>query len=82
MKEDILRKMIRNQIKSTLTESPMMDKTRGIVTQKLGNVEKMAGVKMLKKALEYYLKNNKLLEPSEESKISLLFHRLGRMGLK
>ena len=42
MKEDILRKMIRNQIKSTLTESPMMDKTRGIVTQKLGNVEKMA----------------------------------------
>ena len=51
MKEDTLRKMIRNQIKSTLTESPMMDKTRGIVTQKLGNVEKMAGVKMLKKAL-------------------------------
>ena len=47
-----------------------------------GGVFAPEDIEMLKKALEYYLKNNKLLEPSEESKISLLFHRLGRMGLK
>lgn len=48
MKEDILRKMIRSQIKRTLTEQPS---ARGTVTTRLGNVEKMAGIKMLKKAL-------------------------------
>tara|TARA_R100001377_G_C3173267_1_gene103856 strand:- start:228 stop:860 length:633 start_codon:yes stop_codon:yes gene_type:complete len=48
MKEDILRGMIRNQIKSSLKESPM---ARSSVGTKLGSVEKMAGVKMLKKAL-------------------------------
>jgi len=48
MKENTLRGMIRKQIKSSLKESPM---ARTAVGQKLGNVEKMAGVKMLKKAL-------------------------------
>ena len=47
MKEDILRNMIRKQIKSTLHEAP----ARAAVTTTLGRVEKMAGVKMLKKAL-------------------------------
>ena len=47
MKEDVLRKMIRNQIKSSLNEiSP-----RSRVSTTLGRVEKMAGVKMLKQAL-------------------------------
>tara|TARA_R110001583_G_C5599777_1_gene404431 strand:+ start:364 stop:885 length:522 start_codon:yes stop_codon:yes gene_type:complete len=48
MKEETLRGMIRNQIKSSLTEAPM---ARTAVGAKLGSVEKMAGVKMLKKAL-------------------------------
>ena len=47
MKEDVLRKMIRKQIKSSLNEIT----PRGRVTQTLGRVEKMAGVKMLKQAL-------------------------------
>tara|TARA_B100001094_G_C18065229_1_gene737116 strand:- start:268 stop:786 length:519 start_codon:yes stop_codon:yes gene_type:complete len=48
MKEDTLRGMIRKQIKSSLKESPI---ARSAVGAKLGSVEKMAGVKMLKKAL-------------------------------
>jgi len=49
MKETTLRKMIRKQIKESLKEAPM---ARTAVGQKLGSVEKMAGVKMLKKALD------------------------------
>jgi len=48
MKENKLRNMIRRQIKTSLTESPMA-KTQA--TKGLARVEKMAGVKMLKKAL-------------------------------
>ena len=48
MKEDLLRGMIRKQIKSSLKEAPI---ARGQVTTTLGRVEKMAAVKMLKKAL-------------------------------
>tara|TARA_R110002050_G_scaffold41531_10_gene100658 strand:- start:1504 stop:2022 length:519 start_codon:yes stop_codon:yes gene_type:complete len=48
MKENVLRDMIRKQIKSSLSEAPI---ARSAVGQKLGSVEKMAGVKMLKKAL-------------------------------
>ncbi len=47
-----------------------------------GGVFAPEDIEMLKKSLKYYMKNNKSLEPNEESKISLLFHRLGRMGLK
>jgi len=49
MKETTLRNMIRKQIKESLKEAPM---ARTAVGQKLGSVEKMAGVKMLKKALD------------------------------
>ena len=49
MKEKVLRDMIKKQIKSSLTEAPSM--ARGAVGSSLGRVEKMAGVKMLKKAL-------------------------------
>ena len=48
MKEDTLRGMIRKQIKSSLKEAPI---ARAVVGTKLGSIEKMAGVKMLKKAL-------------------------------
>ena len=48
MKEDTLRGMIRKQIKTSLKESPI---ARTQVGAKLGSIEKMAGVKMLKKAL-------------------------------
>jgi hypothetical protein len=47
-----------------------------------GGVFAHADIELLKKALEFYLKNNNKLEKSDESKVSLLFHRLGRMGLK
>ena len=49
MKEKVLREMIRKQIKTSLQEAP--DMARGAVGASLGRVEKMAGVKMLKKAL-------------------------------
>jgi len=48
MKETTLRNMIRKQIKESLKEAPIARKAVG---QKLGSVEKMAGVKMLKQAL-------------------------------
>ena len=50
--------------------------------QAKGGVFAQADIEMLRKALEYYIKNHKSLDSSEESKASLLFHRLGRMGLK
>ena len=48
MKEDVLRSMIRKQIKSSLKEAAPLSQ----VSTTLGRVEKMAGVKMLKKALD------------------------------
>jgi hypothetical protein len=56
-------------------------KNRGMQQVK-GGVFAQADIELLKKALEFYLKNNEKLEKSDESKVSLLFHRLGRMGLK
>ena len=47
-----------------------------------GGVFAQSDIELLKKALEFYLKNNKTLEKSDESQASLLFHRLGRMALK
>ena len=49
MKEKLIREMIKKQIKSSLKEAP--DMARSAVGASLGRVEKMAGVKMLKKAL-------------------------------
>jgi len=48
MKEKVLRQMIRKQIKSSLKEAAPL----GQVATTLGRVEKMAGVKMLKKVLD------------------------------
>ena len=50
--------------------------------QAKGGVFAQADIELLKHALEFYLKNDKSLDKLDESKISLLFHRLGRMGLK
>ena len=49
--------------------------------QAKGGVFAQADIELLRKALEYYIKNYDL-NPNEESKASLLFHRLGRMGIK
>ena len=50
--------------------------------QAKGGVFAQADIELLRKALEFYIKNSDSLDNSEESKASLLFHRLGRMGLK
>ena len=52
-------------------------------TQKVkGGVFAQADIDLLKKTLDFYIKNNKEIDSREQSKISLLFHRLGRMGSK
>jgi hypothetical protein len=55
MKQDILRTMIRKQIKSSLNEvgnfKEAVPDARGQVSSTLGKAEKMTSVKMLKKAL-------------------------------
>lgn len=48
MKEKTLRGMIRQQIKSSLSESPV---AKPVIGKKLSSIEKMASIKMLKKAL-------------------------------
>ena len=47
-----------------------------------GGVFAQADIDLLKKTLDYYIKSNKNLDSKEQSKISLLFHRLGRMSSK
>ena len=47
-----------------------------------GGIFAQADIDLLKKTLEFYIKNNKNLDTKEQSKISLLFHRLGRMSSK
>jgi hypothetical protein len=51
MKENLLRSMIRKQIKSSLKTEDLAQGARGQVSSTLDKIEKMAGVKMLKKAL-------------------------------
>ena len=52
------------------------------IQQAKGGVLAQSDIELLRKALEYYIKNYNDLTPNDESKASLLFHRLGRMGLK
>ncbi len=47
-----------------------------------GGIFAQADIDLLKKALDFFIKNNKNLDTKEQSKISLLFHRLGRMSSK
>ena len=50
--------------------------------QAKGGVLAQSDIELLRKSLEFYIKNADDLSSMEESKASLLFHRLGRMELK
>ena len=51
MKEETLRKAIRQQIYKTLDERSYLDRAKSTVSNRLGRVANLAGVKLLKKAL-------------------------------
>ena len=61
----------------------MTDETnnKGIQQAKGGDLAQ-SDIELLRKSLEFYIKNSNDLSSMEESKASLLFHRLGRMELK
>ena len=50
--------------------------------QAKGGVLAQSDIELLRKSLEFYIKNFDDLSSTEESKASLLFHRLGRMEIK
>ena len=50
--------------------------------QAKGGVLAQSDIELLRKSLEVYIKNSDDLSTTEESKASLLFHRLGRMEIK
>ncbi|MDA9708412.1 hypothetical protein N9V56_03050 [Alphaproteobacteria bacterium] len=50
--------------------------------QAKGGVLAQSDIELLRKSLEFYIKNADDLSSMEESKASLLFHRLGRMEIK
>ena len=56
------------------------DNTNKNMQQVKGGVFAQADIDLLKKSLDFYIKKNKNLDSKEQSKISLLFHRLGRMS--
>ena len=58
------------------------DNTNKNMQQVKGGVFAQADIDLLKKSLDFYIKKNKNLDSKEQSKISLLFHRLGRMSSK
>ena len=53
-----------------------------VMQQAKGGVLAQSDIELLRKSLEFYIKNFDELSPTEESKASLLFHRLGRMEIK
>ncbi len=50
--------------------------------QAKGGVLAQSDIELLRKSLEYYIKNSQDLSSEEEAKASRLFHRLGRMDIK
>ena len=61
----------------------MTEKTNNKVMQQAkGGVLAQSDIELLRKSLEFYIKNADDLSSMEESKASLLFHRLGRMEIK
>ena len=61
----------------------MIDETNNKgMQQAKGGVLAQSDIELLRKSLEFYIKNSDELSSMEESKASLLFHRLGRMELK
>ena len=57
------------------------NKNKGMQQAK-GGVLAQSDIELLRKALEFYIKSSNNLSANEESKASLLFHRLGRMEQK
>ena len=57
------------------------NKNKGMQQAK-GGVLAQSDIELLRKSLEFYIKNADDLSSMEESKASLLFHRLGRMEIK
>lgn len=51
MKDDVLREMIRTEIKKNLKEADFLGRARSTVTSRIDRVTNLAGVKLLKKAL-------------------------------
>ena len=61
----------------------MTDETNNKAMQQAkGGVLAQSDIELLRKSLEFYIKNSDSLDASQESKASLLFHRLGRMEIK
>ena len=50
--------------------------------QAKGGVLAQSDIELLRKSLEFYIKNSDDLSSIEESKASLLFRRLGRIEIK
>ena len=50
--------------------------------QAKGGVLAQSDIELLRKSLEFYIKNSDSLDTDQEAKASLLFHRLGRMEIK
>tara|TARA_Y100000310_G_C20163620_1_gene570355 strand:+ start:187 stop:489 length:303 start_codon:yes stop_codon:yes gene_type:complete len=51
MKEQVLRKAIRKEIRKSINERSYLDRARSSVNTRLGRVSKLGGVKQLKRAL-------------------------------
>ncbi len=50
--------------------------------QARGGILAQADIELIKKVLDFYNKNNKNIDSSEQSKLNMLYHRLGRMIAK
>ncbi len=48
--------------------------------QARGGILAQADIELIKKVLDYYTKNNVEIDEIEQSKINLLYHRLGRIA--
>ncbi len=91
MDEKKLREAIRSEIKKTLKERSYLDRARSTVSNRLGRIENLAGVKLLKKALVQgsadqraagILNVIKALADGDEKVIQKLKFRLQQKGVR
>ena len=91
MDEKKLREAIRNEIKRTLKEKSYLDRARKTVSSRLGRIENLQGVKLLKRALGQgsadqraagILNVVKSLADNDESVIQKLKMRLQQKGVR
>ena len=47
--------------------------------QARGGILAQSDIELIKKVLDFYNKNNKSIDSSEQGKLNMLYHRLGRM---